>query len=172
MNQSAKNINFGRHVLIRVAEQTYALPIEAVEEVLAWAALTDLPNAPFFMAGVLDVAGQSVSVLSLNRLFGLPRNDPGPYTPLVLLRTSSPRLALEVDEVIRIVDLPASESTPISDDLSLNGCATASARVDDRTVLVLSPQKLLLDQERQRLAALTHMERQRLEALETATACS
>jgi hypothetical protein len=40
-----------------------------------------------------------VAVISLNRLLEVPRREPELYSPLILLKEVTPRLAIEVDEV-------------------------------------------------------------------------
>jgi purine-binding chemotaxis protein CheW len=161
----------GRHVVFRCGEQSYALPIERVEEILPLAEVAHVPNAPSFLNGFLDIGGEPVAVISLSGLLGIERREPELYTPLILLKSASPRIAMEVDEVLQIVELDEQDLRPIIEDCSFNDCAASSVRVDDKTLLVLSPQKLLLEEEQKRIAELTAMELRRLEALNTLGAC-
>ena len=160
----------GRCLIFHLADRAYAIPIAAVEEIVPMAELARVPGAPTFLAGFLDVAGQLVAVISLRHLLGLPGREPKLYTPLVILKSASPRIALEVDGVSRIADIGPDDVIPVSDGCSLNNCATAVARLEESTVVLLSPDRILMEQEQRRVADLAELARQRLAALEVVTA--
>jgi len=172
MNHSTQSARLGKYVVFRCAGQSYAFPIAFVEEIIPMAEVAAVPTAPAFLTGFLDVGGEPVAVISLNRLLEVPRAEPELYSPLILLKEISPRLAIEVDEVLRIVELNEEELTSIMDDCSFNDCAAAAARVDNQTILVIAPDKLLLEQERRRVAELAATTMRRLDALTPAEACS
>ena len=153
-------------LLLDAAGQSYALPLPEIETILPMAQLSRAPGMPSLLAGFLNLAGVAVPVVRLSRLFGQPDVEPGLYTPLVILRCTQPRLALWVDRVRRIVG--ASEYVPVSvpETTSLNNCATALVKLDGEVALLLSSERLLLEQEARRLAELTAAEQARLGAWE------
>jgi len=157
-------------LLFRLAEQTYALPGECVEEIVPMAELSSAPGAPSFLSGFLEVAGRLVAVISLRRLWKLPDRARELYTPIVILKSSPRAWAIEVDAVTQIVEMHGHDLVPIADGCSLNDCAVAIARVEGSSVVLLSPDRILLEQEQKGVAELSELVRQRLAEMELVTA--
>ena len=160
----------GRYLIFQLADRTYAVPIQCVEEIVPIAELFPVPGAPEFLAGFLDVGGQLVAAISLRRLLGLPDHERELYTPLVILKSTRQRIALEIDSVSRIAEIAPEDVIPVTDGCSINDCAAAVARLDGQAVVLLSPERILLEQEAKRVAELAELTRQRLTELESATA--
>ena len=155
-------------VVFQVAGQIGALPIELVGEIIPMATLAHPPCLPSIVAGFLNLEGASIPVLRLDRLFGLPEQLPGVYTPLVVLRGFDPALALLVDKVDEIIHVPEEALAPVQQGEVFNGCVEAEIAYDQRVIHLLSLERLLLEQERQRLAEFQAMAQQRLDELEEA----
>lgn len=109
------------------------------------------------LAGLLNLRGQTVPVLRLDRMFDLPVQQAGLYSLLVILRSEIGRsaagpvaiLADRASEVIRVED---DAWLPVSLDDTFNACTEWAVRIRDTAVPVLSPGRLLLEKEKQILA--------------------
>jgi purine-binding chemotaxis protein CheW len=79
----------------------YALPLEAVAEVLVAPALRRVPASPPGVSGLVEAGGRVVAVLDLAVLVG--GNAPAPEAPRHLVRLAPPhdRSALAVGQPIR-----------------------------------------------------------------------
>jgi purine-binding chemotaxis protein CheW len=104
----------GRYLIFHLADRAYAVPTRCIEEIVPMAELSQVPGAPDFLAGFLDVGGQLVAVISLRRLLGMPDRVRELYTPLVILKASPQQIALEIDGVSQIVDIGDDELIPDS----------------------------------------------------------
>lgn len=153
-------------VLFRLADQTCALPSKWVQEILPMAHLARPPGLPLILEGFLNLGGIAVPVLPLARLFNLPQQAPGLYTPLLVLRGIDPPLALLVDQVDELLSVTEEALAPVREQHALNDCVKAEGRMEDRVFHLLSPERLFLEQERQRLAELQAMAQQRLKEWE------
>jgi chemotaxis-related protein WspB len=63
-------------LVFHIGADRYGLRLRAIARVLPLAELKQLPLAPAWVAGVMDLHGQPMPVVDLSRLAGLP-----PYTP-------------------------------------------------------------------------------------------
>ncbi len=160
----------GRYLIFQLADRSYAIPIRCIEEIVPIAELTSVPGAPAFLAGFLDVGGQLVAVISLRHLLGMPDHECALYTPLVILKAKDQRFALEIDGVSRIADIDDEKLVSLTEGCSLNDCATAVARLDEEVVVLLSPERILLEQEQKRVAELAEIARRRIAEVEAVTA--
>lgn len=95
-------------VAVTVGEQSWALPLAAVERVIGMVAVSPLPESPAGVRGAINVGGEIVPVLDLDLRLGRPAADRGPGARLVLARTSTRRVALPVDDVLGVTVVDAS----------------------------------------------------------------
>ena len=129
-----------------------AFPLEAVREVAPIATLSRPPGLPSGLAGFLDLKGTAIPIVRLDRLFGLPEQQPGFHTPIIVLRGVLSPIGILVDSVRAIVPVPPGQLLPIPDDRTFQGCATALLRLDSDVIHVLSPTALLAANEDRLLA--------------------
>ena len=93
-------------LVVEVGGLRLGLPAAQIDHVHRAALLTRLPDAPAVVAGLLNVAGRIVPVLSLRARLGL---DPKPLQGtdrLVIARVSETTVALLVDSVVDLVSIP------------------------------------------------------------------
>lgn len=72
-------------LVFHIGPERYALPLAAVLRVLPAARLKALPGAPEYVAGLLDLHGDTVPVIDLSRLAGCPADAVRYDTRILLL---------------------------------------------------------------------------------------
>jgi len=128
-----------RLIVFTVAGEAYALPAEAVREILPMARLARPPGLPGTVEGLLALDGDAVPVLCLARVLGRGTTRVGLYTPLLLLAGDEPR-ALLVDGVREIVVVPESALLPFAS--AEGGFVSAEVRWQDETLHLLAAETL------------------------------
>ena len=68
---SAQTPSLSQFVVFQLLENSYALPVEKVIEVLRMVAVTPLPGAPIWLSGVINLRGRIIPVVDLRLKFGL-----------------------------------------------------------------------------------------------------
>lgn len=104
-------------LVFSLGDQRFALPVSVVHETLAAVAITPLPAAPAVVSGVIDVRGEVVPVYDLHVRFGRPPRPVRISEHFVLADAGKRLVALRVDRVLELVEVPAHD--------------VASARPDD-----------------------------------------
>jgi purine-binding chemotaxis protein CheW len=66
-----------QYITFKLGEESFALNVAQVREVLEVPLITRVPTAPSFMRGVVNVRGKAIPVIDLRLKFGLP---PAPDT--------------------------------------------------------------------------------------------
>lgn len=84
----------------------YALHLGAVARVVRAAGISPLPNAPGVVAGIINVHGRVLSVMSVRARFRLPARDLSPDQQMIIARTRTREVVLVVDHVSGVVDCP------------------------------------------------------------------
>jgi len=149
-----------QYLLLRLGTRRCALPRAAVREILPLPRLWRPPGLPRPLAGFMNLGGDALPVLDLVRLFGLEAEgaagEAALYRHVVLtgpLPGGEP-FGLLVDRVLDLLNIPPAQLRPIPPENTLNNCAVAEIETPDGFVHLLAPDRLLLEGERARLAAL------------------
>lgn len=130
-------------VTFRVGPQRYGLPIDRVREIQKIVAFAEVPDENGTVLGMVDVRGEIVPVIDIRRLIGLPL---APYTldtPMIVVASFAGPVALIVDAVDTVVDLPAGSAGAPPERHSLVSRILGVYRLDDEIVFLLDIDALL-----------------------------
>lgn len=157
-------------LVFQLGQQRCGLPVEKVQEIVPMAALVCPPGLPSLLEGFLNLRGTAVPVVRLDRLFRLPPWSPGLYTPLVVVRGGAHPMALLAGRVDSVVRAPESAWLPVEAEHCFNDCTEAEVLLepDGEPIHLLSCERLLLEQERRRIAELQATAQQYCQDLEAA----
>jgi purine-binding chemotaxis protein CheW len=143
-----------------------AFPLEAVLEIVPIAQLSTPPGLPSMLAGFLNRSGIAIPIVLLDRLFNLPEQPRGLNTPFIILRGIESPVGFLVGAVRQIVSVTAASFLPLPEKHLFHACATATVEVDGDVFHVLSPERILLENERRLLAEFQVVAQDRLRHLE------
>ena len=130
-------------VIVAMGDGRFALELPAVAEVGRVPALTRLPGAPAWLAGVANWRGRLLPVLDVRGLFGAAQGPLGPTARLVVLTVDGVTAALAVDAVEGTSSLPAVDELPAA--LAGPGAELLAGQVPDARgpIAVLNPDAVL-----------------------------
>ena len=144
-----------------------ALPVNEVREIVPLPLLLRPPNLPSFLEGFFQLGKQVIGVVNVCHLLGIRRQAPGLYTPLIVLWTPQPPLALLVTSVQNVHTVPAAHLAPFTPGHTFNDCAVASITLDGRLIPILATERLLLQKESQCASEFQQLAQQRLLEIES-----
>ena len=135
-------------VTLALGKEVCALEVAMVREILDSGPITRLPEAPPFLAGVIDVRGETVPVIDLRVKLGMTAAPVTPETRIVVVelgrRDRSLAVGLQVERVFEVAQLEPRGLQPPPD---IGGgwrpaCIKAIGRLRDDFVIVLDLPKL------------------------------
>jgi len=130
------------------------------------ASLSSPPGSPSLLAGFLDLRGDAIPVLHLDRLFNLSEQLPGLHTPLVILHGAPTGIGILVEAVRQIIPITQAAFRPLPQNNVFHDCATAAFKLNGDVVYLLSAGRILLEKERRVLAEFQAVAQERLRHLE------
>jgi purine-binding chemotaxis protein CheW len=96
-----------------VGDEQYGVNIMAVREIKDWSAITQLPNQPDYMRGVLNLRGVIVPIIDLRCRFGNGLTDATPMHVIIVIQIDGETVGLLADRVLDIIAVDASQIQPV-----------------------------------------------------------
>lgn len=143
-------------VTFRLGGQDFAFNIFQVERILRYQEPARLPKAPAFLEGMLRYGGNVVPVVDLRKRVSVeaPLKE---ETRIMILEWEDGKIGVVVDAVLEVMKVPAERISPPTK--LVRGLAaeyiTGIVALDERTIVVLAPGKLLSSKERLALDGLS-----------------
>jgi purine-binding chemotaxis protein CheW len=100
-------------VMLLLAYETYAIETAYVREVYPLKDLTLLPCTPAFVAGIVNVRGQVMSVIDLKQLFELPVKGLTDLNKIVILSDGMMEFGILADAILGVQNIPLHEIEPV-----------------------------------------------------------
>ena len=129
-------------VTFRIERQTYALPIDPIQQIIEMVTITPLPQVNHVMRGVIRYHGAAAPVVSVRRHLGYPDAPPRLHTPIILVHISGYLIGLIVDEVLAVVSRLPSQIVPpeqvVPEGLGETPALQGLIHTQDEIVLLLS----------------------------------
>jgi purine-binding chemotaxis protein CheW len=97
-------------LLCRVSDLSCAVPLEHVEETMRPLAVEAIAGGPSFVRGLAVVRGVPIPVVDAGLLLSGEASHP---TRFVTMKTGDRRIALAVDAVVGVVEIPLSSMTAL-----------------------------------------------------------
>jgi len=95
-----------RLVLFTLDGETYAVPIEVVQEILRVARITRVPDAPPNVRGLMNVRGRLLPIVEIRTIFGLSPCALEKDARVMMVQVRGRVLGLLVDQVSYVLTIP------------------------------------------------------------------
>lgn len=143
--QPEQRRTFESWVVFRVSNRSLALPVSHVREILRLAELTEVPNAPKPVAGVMNLRGHVLPVLDTYALLDLPTTSATASSRVLVCLIEERPIGLIVDDVSGLERLQVELVQAVAADDPLARISQgAFPRDDQEALLLLDPARLFL----------------------------
>lgn len=120
------------------------IPTEAVKEVVDVQPVTPLPFSPSYVKGLVNVSGEVIAKVDLAELLDLDQRLMPTQGQLIIVEHNGLRSAVHIESALVMVQVDEADTTPPEEGSS--GAIVGEIRWEDKMVLLLSPEKLGLEE--------------------------
>ncbi|MCL0033099.1 chemotaxis protein CheW [Peptococcaceae bacterium] len=106
------SVNDNQVIVFQLANQKYALPLHQTQEIIKMSKITQIPNADFYLEGVINLRGTILPVINLRRRLGFADQDTSKDTRIIVTETSVQNIGIMVDKVLQVGQYNQSEIEP------------------------------------------------------------
>ncbi len=131
-------------VTFRLGEEEYGVDILKVHEIDRMMDITEVPNAPSCIEGVINLRGKVIPVINLRKKFNLPPREADERTKIVVvdIGTSAGMIVDSVSEVLRISSDIIEPPPPMASGTG-SEYIRGVGKLQDRLLILLDIEKLL-----------------------------
>lgn len=95
-----------QYIVVKLDGEQYGIDISFIDNIVRMQQITRVPKAQSYFAGVINLRGEIIPVMSLRLRFGLPEKETTNSTRIIIIKPeNNAKIGILVDEVREVVSL-------------------------------------------------------------------
>lgn len=137
------------YLTFRIADEVFGIGIANVTEIVGMQKITEVPDMPDFVKGVVNLRGQIIPVIDVRIRFGIEKRDYDERTCIIVLKINEVQIGLVVDTVEEVITIDAQHISAPPKVASAKSARyiKGMGKVGDDVKILLDGEKLLLEEE-------------------------
>lgn len=134
----------GKYLTFKLLDEEYAISINNITEIIGLQPITPVPNAPYYVRGVINLRGVVIDVMDLKSKLGIMEKKYDEKTSIIVvdvdIEGEEKKIGIIVDAVEEVTDID-----DINESSSYNegGNVCGIGKKQDRVVMILDIKKLI-----------------------------
>lgn len=146
----------GKYLTFPLGKEEYGLEIRNVTEIVGIQRITEVPDMPPFIRGVINLRGKVIPVMDVRARFNLEPREFDDHTCIIVVNLNGTAVGLVVDTVSEVMNIPLQQIDPPP---SVKKGETSRylqglGKVGDSVKILLDIRKLLYDEELEQIASI------------------
>lgn len=142
-----ENTQEGKYLIFSIDNESYGIEIRYVTEIIGIQTITEVPELPDYVKGIINLRGKIIPVMDVRLRFKKKPKEYNDRTCIIVVDIMNMSVGLIVDsvsEVVTINDADISE-LPQMKQVNNNHYVKSIGKIDDDVRLLLDCEKLLTD---------------------------
>ncbi len=137
-----------KYLTFHLAGEDYGIEIRHVTEIIGIQKITEVPDMPQYVKGVINLRGKVIPVMDVRLRFHMSERDYDDRTCIIVVYVNGTSVGLVVDEVSEVVDIPSANIEPPPASGGGGGqYIQGMGKVGDKVKILLEVEKLLFTDE-------------------------
>jgi len=144
ISQQDANKEFKELLTFFLAGEEYGVDILRVQEIKGWDSVTNIPNTPEYIRGVINIRGSIVPIIDMRLRFNLEKREYDATTVVIVLNVKTNghdnrTMGVVVDAVSDVYNIPINDVKPSPDFGTAvdTEFVTGLATIDEKMIIVL-----------------------------------
>lgn len=132
-------------VSFKLGKEEFGVDILKVQEINRMLKITEMPNAPEFVEGIVNLRGRIIPVIDLKKRLRMETKERDNSTRIIVVELSGKTVGFIVDEVSEVLRIEPHITEPPPEMVAgiSSDYITAVAKLDDRLLILLDLNKVL-----------------------------
>ncbi len=138
-----------KYLTFCAGKEEFAIPIRYITEIIGIQHITELPEMPDYLIGVINLRGQVIPVIDIRLRFNLEQKEYNDRTCIIIVQLHSNKVGLIVDSVSDVVDIPKEliDPPPKIRKGGRNRFISGLGKIDDNVKILINTNQLLFDED-------------------------
>ncbi len=148
LNINEENNIEDMYLTFNVRNEEYAVNISYVTEIVGMQKISEVPDVPEFIKGVINLRGKVIPLMDVRLRFGLPWQDYNDRTTIIVLEVDNVSTGLVVDQVNEVLEISKEniDPPPRWHGTSEQSIISALGKREDSVCIILDVIRLLSDE--------------------------
>lgn len=137
-----------RYLTFVLSNESYGIEIRYVTEIIGIQPITEVPELPEYIRGIINLRGKIIPVMDVRLRFKKPYREYNDRTCIIVIDINDISIGLIVDSVSEVISIPEAEIVAPPDmNKSGNRYISGIGKVGSEVKLILNSEKLLNEDE-------------------------
>jgi purine-binding chemotaxis protein CheW len=140
-----------------LGQEEFGVDILLVQEIIRPSPITEVPNTPDFVEGVINLRGKVVPVIDMRKRLNISSTEMTKETRIIIIELEKRVTGFVVDSVSKVITVPR-ESVQKAPDMIMSGVESeyiiGVSRIGDRLIILLDFSKILTAGEQSQLSSM------------------
>lgn len=144
----------GKYLLFDLGNESYGIQIAYIIQIVELQKITEIPNMPDYVKGILTIRGQMVPVIDLKTKFGIHETKQGTRNCIIITSIGTNSFGLLVDNVSEVKTIPNEAISPppqLKDMAIEQEYIYGLGKINDEVKILLDVEQLFTEQEIEKL---------------------
>ncbi len=96
----------------RLANEEYGVDIMRVQEIILPGEITQMPEVPDYICGLINLRGHVIPIVDLRQRFGLPVSERDEHTRIIVVNVGNKTIGMVVDAVNEVLRINEAQLEP------------------------------------------------------------
>ena len=144
-----------KFLLFNLGDEVYGINIAHVTEIIEMQKITDVPDMPSFIKGVINLRGRVIPVMDLRLRFQMSEREYDDRTCIIIANMGTTSMGFIVDTVAEVHDIGEAEIEPspsFKDADARSNYISGLGKVGERVTILIDVLRLLSDRQTDEVA--------------------
>ncbi|MPN51054.1 Chemotaxis protein CheW [bioreactor metagenome] len=155
LSENREDAMAGRFLTFLVDKETFGIEIRHVMEIIGLQPITEMPEMPDYVKGIINLRGRIIPVLDVGLRFKKLRREYDDRTCIIVISLSGTSVGLIVDNVSEVLTIPDEDISAKPEILSKDsrGYIKSIGKIGEQVILLIDCDKLLNEHELEAISA-------------------
>jgi|SRR6056297_1979416 len=111
-DETDDEIQENKFLMCKIGDETYGIDIQHVTDIIELQKITEVPDMPQYVKGVINLRGNVIPVIDMRLRFGMESKEFDDRTVITVVNIKSNSIGFIVDTATEVVDIPEKSIDP------------------------------------------------------------